>query len=133
MSYSISLSYLRAKPEVSQGISQKILQATQNKKRDISLALNMTTKNEQYDNVNTLEKVCHTERSEVSKNPSANVQNPLDISVSTKPQYDKVSGSNLKSSPLPCGVATLLFPLHCERKQSNYFPILCGGGLRGWV
>ena len=34
------------------------------------------------------EKYCHTERSEVSKNPSTNMQNHLDISVSTKPQYD---------------------------------------------
>ena len=40
---------------------------------------------------------CHTERSEVSKevskNPNANVQNLLDISVSTKPQYDKAKVS----------------------------------------
>ena len=40
---------------------------------------------------------CHTERSEVSKevskNANENVQNPLDISVSTKPQYDKVNVS----------------------------------------
>ncbi|RDU52111.1 autotransporter outer membrane beta-barrel domain-containing protein [Helicobacter sp. MIT 01-3238] len=63
--------------------------------------------------------ICHTERSEVSKNANANLQNPLDISVSAKPQYDKAGGHNVISPSLAGG-------------DSTYSPSLAEG-VRGWV
>ncbi|RDU53538.1 hypothetical protein, partial [Helicobacter sp. MIT 01-3238] len=56
--------------------SRKSVESWQNKQSAVSLVIHKT--------------LCHLKRSEVSKNANANVQNPLDISVSTKPQYDNV-------------------------------------------
>ena len=56
----------------------------------------------------------------MTKNANANVQNPLDISVSTKPQYDKAGGHNVISPFLASGHKQISSPSLAE-------------GARGWV
>ncbi|RDU53602.1 phospholipase A [Helicobacter sp. MIT 01-3238] len=88
---------------------------------------------------------CHTERSEVPKNANANVQNPLDISVSTKTQYDKANAGqynkvdsianecNPISSPsLAGGDSTYSPSLSASGGESISSPSFAEG-VRGWV
>ena len=57
----------------------------------------MTTENGQAKST-----ICHTERSEVSKNPSTNTLNLLDISVASLPQYDNTIVITKETSASPC-------------------------------
>ena len=94
--------------------------------------------------------VCHTERSEVSKNASVNTQNHLDISVSTKPQYDNVGiyakpqydksfVITKETSASPCFASKSkdlrgnpINPPSLAGGDSTYSPSLAEG-VRGWV
>ena len=75
---------------------------------------------------------CHTERSEVSKNANANLQNHLDISVSAKPQYDKVNGQHYDNVVLFAGGNQISSPSRSTSGNSTYSPSLAEGA-RGWV
>ena len=75
---------------------------------------------------------CHTERSEVSKNTNANLQNPLDISVFAKPQYDKVNGQQYDNVVSFVGGNPISSP-SIVGGNSTYSPSRSTSVARGWV